>query len=57
MVTKEGIQRSINRAKQELKRLQERKEDLSKYGYEEMGYFKGRLAVLEDWLDEMEEEE
>lgn len=57
MITKERLQRSINRAKQQLEQLQEREEHLSKWGYEEMGYYKGRLSVLEDWLDEMEEEE
>ena len=57
MITKERLQRSINRAKQQLEKLQEREEHLSKWGYEEMGYYKGRLSVLEDWLDEMEEEE
>ena len=57
MITKERLQRSINRAKQQLEQLQEREEHLSKWGYEEMGYYKGRLSVLEDWLDELEEEE
>ena len=57
VITKERLQRSINRAKQQLEQLQEREEHLSKWGYEEMGYYKGRLSVLEDWLDELEEEE
>lgn len=57
MITKERLQRSIKRAKEHLEQLQEREEHLSKWGYEEMGYYKGRLSVLEDWLDEMEEEE
>ena len=57
MITKERLQRSIKRTKQQLAQLEERKEHLSKYGYEDMGDLKGRLSVLEDWLDELTEEE
>ena len=57
MITKERLQRSIKRTKQQLEQLEGRRERLSKYGYWEIGYLKGKIEVLEDWLDEMEEEE
>lgn len=54
---KEILQRKINNAKKRLVELEEREEHLSKHGYWDMGYFKGKLSVLEDWLDELNEEE
>ena len=57
MITIARLERSIKRTKQQLAQLEERKEHLSQYGYYDMGYLKGRLEVLEDWLDEMNEEE
>lgn len=57
MITKERLQRSIKRARRQLELLEGRKEHLSKYGYWEVGYLKGKIEVLEDWLDEIAEEE
>lgn len=57
MITKRRLQKSIKRTKEQLEQLEERKEHLSQYGYYDMGYLKGRIEVLEDWLDEMNEEE
>jgi len=54
---KEILQRKINNTKKKLMELEEREEHLSKHGYWDMGYFKGKLSVLEDWLDELNEEE
>lgn len=51
----ERIERKIKRAKMQLAALEERKSHLSQHGYWEMGYFKGRISVLEDWLDEEKE--
>ena len=56
MVTKERLERQIYRCKKRLKDLKDREEHLSKHGYWDIGYFQGRLSVLEDWLDEMEED-
>lgn len=55
-MTEERLQRMINRAKEKLKDLEERKDNLSKHGYWDIGYFKGRISVLEDWLDDIREQ-
>lgn len=55
MTKKERIKRQIKRCQEKLNDLQSREEHLSKYGYWDMGYFKGRMTTLEDWLDELEE--
>ena len=57
MITKERLERSIKRTRRQFEQLEERKEHLSQYGYYELGYLKGRIEVLEDWLDEMEEKQ
>lgn len=56
-MTKETLKRSIKRAKQKLTALEERKEHFSVHGYWDIGYLKGQISILEDWLDEIEEEE
>lgn len=55
-MTEERLQRMIDRAKEKLKDLEERKESLSKHGYWDIGYFKGRISVLEDWIDDIREQ-
>jgi hypothetical protein len=55
--TKEGLRRMIKRNKAHLKQLQDKQENLSVWGYRDMGYFEGRLSVLEDLLDELEEDD
>lgn len=55
-MTKRELERKINRAKEMLKDLEERKDNLSKHGYWEIGYLKGKISVLEDWLDEITEQ-
>jgi hypothetical protein len=54
-MTEERLQRMIDRAKQNLKDLEDRKESLSKNGYWDIGYFQGRISVLEDWLADIRE--
>lgn len=49
------LQRQIKKAKARIEELEARKDKLSNNGYWELGYFKGRLNVLEDWLDELME--
>ena len=55
--TKERLPRMIKRNKAHLKQLQDKQENLSVWGYRDMGYFEGRLSVLEDLLDELEEDD
>ena len=47
--------RQIERYKEKIKKLEIRKEHLSIFGYQEMGYFKGRLSAWEDMIDDLEE--
>ena len=51
------LERKIERAKIQLALLEERKSHLSQHGYWEMGYLKGKISVLEDWFDEVNEKE
>lgn len=55
MVDIKFLQRQIKKAKARVEELEARKDKLSTNGYWELGYFKGRLNVLEDWLDELTE--
>lgn len=55
MVDIKFLQRQIKKAKARVEELEARKDKLSPNGYWELGYFKGRLNVLEDWLDELTE--
>jgi hypothetical protein len=55
--TKERLSHMIERNQAILKQLKDRQEHLSVWGYRDMGYYEGRLSVLEDLLDEMEENE
>ena len=54
-MTKERLEHQIKRTKNKIKELENEQENLSKHGYWSIGYWKGRLSVLEDWLDELEE--
>ena len=49
------LERRIENAKMQLALLEERKSHLSQHGYWDMGYLKGKISVLEDWLDEEKE--
>ena len=55
MRTKEKLQHQIDRANESIARLEMNREDLSEHGFQSLGYWKGRLSILEDWLDEVEE--
>jgi hypothetical protein len=57
MITIKFLQRQIAKAKARIEDLEARQDQLSQHGYWELGYFKGRLNVLEDWLDELMEVE
>jgi hypothetical protein len=54
-MTKERLKRKIIRAKNQIKELEDKQDNLSKHGYWSLGYLKGRLTVLEDWLDDLED--
>ena len=49
------LKRKIERNKAKLKQLKDNQDNLSVWGYRDIGYYEGRLSVLEDLLDEMEE--
>lgn len=53
-MTKRELERKIKRAEDKLRHLEEQEAHLSKYGYWEIGYLKGQIGVLEDWLDEID---
>jgi hypothetical protein len=55
--TKERLPHMIKRHQAMLKQLKDKQDNLSVWGYRDMGYYEGRLSVLEDLLDEMEEDE
>ena len=53
MMKVETLQRQILKAKANIADLEEKKDYLSQHGHWSLGYWKGRLSVLEDWLDEL----
>ena len=55
MITKERLEHMIERNQAMLKSLQNNQDNLSVWGYRDMGYYQGRISALEDWLDELEE--
>ena len=56
MLTEKDIERKINLLEERLSRLLQRQEYLSNHGYWEVGYLKGRISALEDWLYELQED-
>lgn len=55
--TKKRIEHMIEREKKRMQPLIEHFEDLSKWGLWTIGYCKGRIALLEDLLYELEEDD
>ena len=49
------LSRQIERLKKRIQDLEDRKDSLSVHGYWDLGYYKGQLAVMEDWLDAIQE--
>lgn len=45
------LRRQIERIKERIQDYESRKERLSVHGYWDLGYCKGKLTVMEDWLD------
>jgi hypothetical protein len=58
-MNKHRLRRQIDRIKKKMSDLEEKEAEgrLSNHGYWLLGYFKGKLSVMEDWLDEIEENE
>lgn len=54
-MTEHQLKRQIERIKKRIQDYEERKETLSVYGYWDLGYYIGKLAVMEDWLDAIRE--
>lgn len=57
LYTKDRIIHMIKRNRVQLKQLEDRQDTLSIWGYRDIGYYHGRLSVLEDLLDDIEENE
>ncbi len=55
MLTKERVEHQIKRAQNSIEKLEMDQENLNEHGYWSRGYWKGRLSVLEDLLDNMNE--
>lgn len=55
MLTKERVEHQIKRAQNSIEKLEMDQENLNEHGYWSLGYWKGRLSVLEDLLDNMNE--
>lgn len=58
-MNKHQLLRQIERLKKRISDYEEKEAEgkLSSHGYWSLGYFKGKLSVMEDWLDEIEENE
>ncbi len=56
-MTKAQIVHKIDRTRKKIEDYESRKENLSIHGYWSLGYQEGRLSVLEDLMDEIEEAE
>jgi hypothetical protein len=54
-MTERQLKRQIERIKKRIQDLEDRKDKLSVHGYWDLGYHKGKLAVMEDWLDSIKE--
>lgn len=52
-MTKERLEHRIERTKKKIKELEIRENHLSKHGQWSLGYWKGILTILEEWLDEL----
>lgn len=50
-LNEDKIRRMIKRSEVHLKLLEDREDNLSKWGYESIGYYKGRISILEELLD------
>lgn len=48
------LKHTVERERILLQKLKDNVDNLSAWGYRDMGYYQGRLSVLEDLLDEME---
>lgn len=57
VMTKDRLKHMIERNQAKLKTLQNKQDRLSVWGYRDMGYYEGRISALEEWLDEMEEDD
>ena len=51
-MNEKDLKRQIERLKPRIQDLEERKEKLSVHGYWDLGYYTGKLVVMEDWLDD-----
>ena len=51
-----NLKRQIERIRKRIQEYEEKKEILSIHGHWSLGYYQGKLIVMEDWLDCIQEE-
>ena len=49
------LERQIERLKPRVEDLEARKHQLSVHGYQDLGYFRGRLSAMQDIADELKD--
>lgn len=49
------LKRQIERIRKRIQEYEEKEKTLSVHGYWSLGYYRGKLSALEDWLDYMQE--
>lgn len=54
-MNEQQLKRQIGRIRKRIQEYEEKKETLSVHGHWSLGYYQGKLAVMEDWLDCMQE--
>ena len=52
---KRQLQRQIERTKKQIEDYKAREDSLSVYGFWSLGYYQGKLTVMEEALDDIEE--
>ena len=54
-MTEHQLERQIARVKKRIQDYENHENTLSVHGHWSLGYYRGRLTVLEDWLDDIRE--
>ena len=54
-MTEHQLERQIARIKKRIQDYEDRESTLSVHGHWSLGYYKGKLTVMEDWLDDIRE--
>ena len=54
-MTERQLERQIERTRKRIQDYEAHEDTLSAYGHWSLGYFRGKLTVMEDWLDDIRE--